>query len=311
VSSQQHPPVRLRSGEVQEVADRVFAYVQPDGSWWINNAGFIVSRDSVIGIDSCSTESRTRTYLDRLAAIARLPVRMLVNTHHHGDHTFGNSLFTDAVVIGHENCRTELLAAGTPSNQGWWDPVDWGDIRLSPPTLTFTDQVRLWSDELPVDVTYVGRAAHTTNDCLVWLPDQRVLFCGDLMFNGGTPFLLMGSVVGAVDVLRHTVSGINADTIVPGHGSPCGAELIDTTLAYLEFVLRTAKQGVDAGLSPLEAARSCDLGEYAGWLDSERIVGNLHRAYLDIDPTRSPVDVSAAFADMIAYNGGRPLPCHA
>ena len=79
---------------------------------------------------------------------------------------------------------------------------------------------------------------------------------------------------------------------------------------YLNFVLATAGKGIDAGLSPLELARETDLGEYAGWLDSERIVGNLHRAYTDLGAAPS-VDVRAALTDMVEYNNGAPLSCYA
>ena len=131
---------------------------------------------------------------------------------------------------------------------------------MAPPTLTFTDRVRLWSDDRPVEVSYVGQAAHTTNDSLVWLPEQEVLFCGDLLFNGGTPFLLMGSVRGAIDVLDRVVAPIPARVIVPGHGAPCDHELIDTVVGYLEFVLDTAAQGhrrraVAAGPGPADRPR--------------------------------------------------------
>jgi cyclase len=294
-----------------EVADRIFAYVQPDGSWWINNSGFIVGERSVIGIDSCSTEARTRRYLDRLREVTGLPVRILVNTHHHGDHTHGNYLFDEAVVVGHERCRSELLEAGLPNFPGIWNQIGWGDIILSPPTLTFSDRVRLWSDELAIDVLYVGRPAHTTNDSLVWVPSQSVLFCGDLLFNGGTPFALMGSVAGTIDVLENLVKPLGADVIVPGHGQLCRGDLIDVSIPYLHFVLDTARRGIDEHLTPLEIAQRTELGPYAEWLDSERIVGNLHRAYVDLDPSRVPVDVRQAFADMVTYNGGQPLTCHA
>src|SRR3954452_15122721 len=91
--------------ETIEVADGVFAYVQPDGSWWINNTGFLVGSDEVVAIDASSTERRTRAMLDAIHAVTPQRVRTLVNTHHHGDHTNGNCLFTDAVVVGHRNCR--------------------------------------------------------------------------------------------------------------------------------------------------------------------------------------------------------------
>ena len=311
MSSSHHDHPELGPAQLVEVADRVFAYIQPDGSWYINNTGFVVGDSSVISVDACSTERRTRAYRERIASVSANPVSMLINTHHHGDHTYGNSVMGAAVIVGHDNCRTEVIKAGLPADTGIWDPVDWGTVTLAPPTITFADRVRLWSDDTPVDVTYVGQAAHTDNDCLVWLPEREVLFCGDLLFNGGTPFLLMGSVTGAIDVLTNVVAPIPARTIVPGHGAPCDRGLIETIVGYLEFVLATARAGLAAGVSPLEAAREVDLGDYAGWLDAERIVGNLHRAYVDLDPSRGPLDIVVALTDMIAYNGGRPLSCYA
>jgi cyclase len=311
MSASRHDHPELGPAQLAEVADRVFAYIQPDGSWYINNTGFVAGRASVISIDACSTERRTRAYLDQIAAVTPVPVSTLVNTHHHGDHTYGNSLFGAVTIVGHEKCRAAVIAGGLPGNSGLFDPVDWGEVTLAPPTLTFTDRIRLWSDDRPVEVSYVGQAAHTTNDSLVWLPEQEVLFCGDLLFNGGTPFVLMGSVRGAIDVLTTVVAPVPATIIVPGHGAPCGRELIGTVVGYLEFVLATARQGLAAGLSPLELARDTDLGEYAGWLDRERIVGNLHRAYSDLDPAHPRVDLAGALRDMVAYNGGVPLSCYA
>ena len=237
----------------------------------------------------------------------------LVNTHHHGDHTYGNFVFSPATIVAQENCRAEMLAYGFPGNTGVWEPVDWGEVKVAPPTLTFTDRVRLWSGDRPVEVSYVGQAAHTSNDSLVWLPEQEVLFCGDLLFNGGTPFLLMGSVRGAIDVLTSVMAPIPARVIVPGHGAPCDHGLIATVVGYLEFVLATARQGIEAGLAPLDLAQQADLGPYDGWLDRERIVGNLHRAYAELGdtPRGGPIDVFAALGDMVAYNGGRPLTCNA
>jgi cyclase len=158
----------------------------------------------------------------------------------------------------------------------------------------------------------VGTAAHTTNDSVVWLPERSVLFCGDLIFNGGTPFLLMGSVAGAIEVLENVVRPLGARTIVPGHGPVFeGAGPIDATLDYLRFVTDVAAHGRQAGLSPLDAARETGLGRFAAWPDAERIVGNLHRAYAELDgaPNGAPVDIIAALGDMVTYNGGVPLSC--
>jgi cyclase len=168
--------------------------------------------------------------------------------------------------------------------------------------------------DLAAHVRHVGTAAHTTNDSIVWIPDRSVLFCGDLIFNGGTPFLLMGSVAGAIEVLEQVVRPLNADIIVPGHGPVfSGQGPIDATLGYLRFVLEVAARAREAAVAPLEAARDTDLGPYAGWADPERIVGNLHRACAELAGTQrgAPIDIAAALADMVSYNGGSPLTCRA
>ncbi|HVN12904.1 MAG TPA: MBL fold metallo-hydrolase [Kineosporiaceae bacterium] len=183
---------------------------------------------------------------------------------------------------------------------------------MDPPFLTFTEGVTLHIGDLRAEVRHVGTPAHTTNDSLVWFPDRATLFCGDLIFNGGTPFLLMGSVVGAIDVLENVVAPLGATTTVPGHGPVFHDRApLDATLDYLRFVIDLAERGRAAGASPLEAARDTDLGRFADWPDAERIVGNLHRAYADLDGLErgGHIEVLAALADMVTYNGGHPLTC--
>ena len=300
---------------VREVSDGVFAYIQPDGTWFINNTGFLVASGGVTSIDTCSTERRTRSYLDAIAKTTPRPVRTLINTHHHGDHTHGNWLLPGATIVGHDRCRDEVLAAGKPHFPGLFSDVDWGEVNLAPPFLTYAQSVTLYSDDLRCEVRYVGMPAHTNNDSIVWLPDRSVLFCGDLLFNGGTPFLLMGSVTGAIEVLENVIRPLSPRVIVPGHGDVCGPETIEAVLGYLRFVLATAQRGKAAGLRPLEAARDTGLGQYEGLADPERIVGNLHRAYADLDAQAAggdpgtPLNYPAILAEMVTYNGGNPLTC--
>jgi cyclase len=298
--------------EVHEVSAGIYAYVQPDGTWWINNTGFLTGPQGVISIDSCATHRRTRACQAAIAAVTPAPVRTVVNTHHHGDHTFGNCLFPAAAIVGHENARAEALAFGPPRELPFWDGPDWGELTLDPPFVTFTDEIAVYAGDLRASVRHVGTAAHTTNDSIVWIPDRSVLFCGDLIFNGGTPFLLMGSVAGAVEVLEQVVAPLGARLIVPGHGPVFeGTGPLDATLDYLRFVLRVATRAQAAGVTPLAAAQDTDLGRFAGWADPERIVGNLHRACAELagTPRGGPIDVPAALADMVTYNGGAPLTC--
>jgi cyclase len=312
VSSHPHPATAIAAARTQEVSDGIYAYIQPDGSWWINNTGFLVARRGVISVDACSTERRTRAYINAIAAVTDQPVRTLINTHHHGDHTFGNYLFAGATIVAHDGVRQSVLKWGEPISAPFWTDVDWGHIELAPPFLTYRDEVTVFVDDLACQVAYIGTPAHTTNDSVIWIPDRKLLFSGDLLFNGGTPFLLQGSISGALQA-ADTIRSLGAETIVPGHGAVCGPEVIDQVCGYLRFVQDVARRGQEAGLAPLDAARQTDLGEYSDLLDAERIVGNLHRAYAELDGGEPGVqiDAAAALADMVTFNGGRPLSCYA
>jgi cyclase len=293
-----------------EVADGVFAYIQPDGSWWINNTGFTVGAGEVVAIDASSTERRTRALLDAIAAVTPAPVRTLVNTHHHGDHTNGNCLFGDATVVGHRNCRDGVRNQAIGGLEAIFGAVDWGALTIRPPTVVLDDRLDVYAGDRLVELHYIGTPAHTTGDVVAWLPAERVLFAGDLVFNGGTPFVLMGSVEGALEALDR-VRGFDASTIVPGHGPVCDAASIDVVARYLAMVLDVARQAHAGGVSALEAARATDLGEFAELRDKERLAGNLHRALAELAgaPRGAPIDVPAAFMDMLAFNGGAPLRC--
>lgn len=97
---------------LQEVSPGVYAYIQLDGSWGLNNTAFFAAGDGVIAVDACFTEARTRALIGAIRSVSDQPVRALVNTHHHGDHTYGNWLFPGAAIVGHERCREETIAAG-------------------------------------------------------------------------------------------------------------------------------------------------------------------------------------------------------
>ena len=295
-----------------EVSPGVFAYVQHDGTWWVNNAGFVTGSHGVIAIDTCATTSRTQALIRSISAVSSAPVRTVINTHHHGDHTFGNYLFPAATIVGHEKVRESIAQWGRPRSDPYWTAVEWGPIELAPPFLTFRDSISIYSDDLLCEVRHVGTPAHTTNDSIVWLPERKVLFSGDLLFNGGTPFLVQGSLSGALRALDY-LRELQAEVIVPGHGPIAGPELIDKVEHYVRFVLTCAQEGRAAGLSPLELARSVDLGQFAQLSDPERLVGNLHRAYSELagEPPGTPIDAAAALADMVEFNGGKPLTCRA
>lgn len=293
-----------------EVADRTYAFVQPDGTWFINNAGFVVGDDHVVLIDTCATEARTRALLAAVAAVTDAPVRIVVNTHHHGDHTHGNYLCTDATIVGHRRCRDEVERMGIMTLDTVWGEVAWGDLELRSPDLTFEDGVDLTVGDEVIEVRAFGAPAHTTNDVVAWLPARRVLYTGDLVFHGGTPFVVMGSITGSLASLDWLRS-FEPEVIVPGHGPVCGVDALDGIEAYFRFVADLAAEGAAEGVPPLELARRTDLGPFAGLTDPERLVANLHRAYAEQAGTApgDAIDYLTAFSDMLELNGGGPLSC--
>jgi cyclase len=191
-----------------------------------------------------------------------------------------------------------------------FETVEWGALTIRPPSLVLDDRLDIYVGDRLVELHHIGTPAHTTGDVVAWLPDDRVLFAGDLVFNGGTPFVLMGSAEGALEALAR-VRAFGATTIVPGHGPVCDPSTLDVVQRYLELVLDLARRAHPAQVSPLEAARGTDLGEFAELHDAERLVGNLHRAMAELSgtPRGAPIDVVAAFMDMIAFNGGGTLRC--
>ena len=304
-----HSAAQLPPPTMEEVSPGIYAYVQLDGSWGLNNSGFIKGKDSLTLIDTCFTEARTKAYLEVIRSVSSLPMKTLINTHHHGDHTHGNYLVLEAAIIGHRLCRQTVIDTGLQALHPLFPDVEWGDLKLAPPNITFNDHMVIYIDDLKVELIFMG-PAHTTNDIVAWLPERKLLFAGDLIFNQGTPFVAMGSVSGSLLALKR-LRELGAETIIPGHGSVCGPEVMDDIEAYLTFIQTTARDAFEAGLDPLQASRQADLGRFAGWHDSERIAGNLHRAYSELrwEPAGTVLDLGLVVADMVSLNGGQPVRC--
>ncbi|MEO6317579.1 MAG: MBL fold metallo-hydrolase [Acidimicrobiales bacterium] len=299
---------------LHELVDGVFAWVQPDGSWWINNAGAIAGADGTIVVDTCATAERTRRFLTAVrAATDEAPIRVAANTHEHGDHTYGNWLLpAETAVIGHERMRANLLADPVIEVcPPLWTPTPvWGAEARRVPNIVTRSDLTIFTGERRIDLLHPGYAAHTTGDLVAWLPEERVLFAGDLVFHGLTPLVMAGSVDGALRSIDW-LAGFEPEHLVPGHGPVVTVADLAGVLAdherYYRFVLAVAADGQRDGLGPLEAAQRTDLGEFGSWADAERLVLNLHRAYADAGG--EAFDVVRAFIDAITWNGG-PLTTH-
>ncbi|MCK9923450.1 MBL fold metallo-hydrolase [Frankia sp. AgPm24] len=306
------PSAAPDAAQLCELRPGVYAWVQPDGSWWVNNAGAVSGDGETLVIDTCATARRTHRFLTALGDVTGgAPTRWAVNTHQHGDHTYGNSLLPAAtVLIGHERMReglrTDPIIDGCPA---FWSPIpDWGRVRRRLPDVTITAAATVHVGERRVDLLHPGGPAHTTGDLVAWLPDDRILFAGDLLFAGLTPLVFMGSVTGALTALDW-LAGMAPEVIVPGHGPVLAGGEIDRVLdehrRYFQFVLSEADRGLARGATPLEIARDARLGEFADWADAERLVLNLHRVHAD--RAGHELDLVAALCDAVTWLG-HPMP---
>ncbi|MET8844607.1 MBL fold metallo-hydrolase [Streptomyces rubiginosohelvolus] len=293
-------------GRLTEIADGVHAFVQPDGGWCLNNAGLVGDGEDAVLVDTAATRARAERLRGEVLRVVPRSPRLLVSTHFHGDHTFGNCVFPEAVVVAHERAREDVTAAGLHLT-GLWPDVCWGGVEVVAPQLTYRDRLTVHAGAVRAELLHPG-PAHTTGDTVVWLPEQRVLFAGDLVMNGVTPFCPMGSLAGSVEALR-MLRGLRPRTVVPGHGPVGGPELLDDNEGYLLRLQRIAADGLAAGLDPLQTAREAGPGPYGDLLDAERLVPNLHRAYQEAlgGERGAPLDIPALFGEMTRYLGRSPV----
>lgn len=297
------------------IADGVHVFQQPDGGWCLNNAGVLAGGGRTVLVDTAATHARARQLRTFTVAATGTAPSAIINTHSHGDHTFGNFVFPEALVLAHERTRREAERVGLHLT-GLWPDVEWGDIELVLPHLTFTEPLAMSFGELDVELVSF-ESAHSACDTAIWLPRQRVLFAGDLVMSRVTPFLLTGSVAGLRSALTR-LGEFEPAVVVPGHGPVGGPELLDEMRDYLDWLTELARAGIAAGLSPLQVARRADLGRFAGLVDSERLAPNLFRAYDELSPDSAGagvgvgvgVDVDEMVAAMVDLHGGMPA-CHA
>lgn len=300
--------------ELREIARDVHACLQPDRGLGFSNSG-LLARGGGLVIDTFWDLPHTRRLIDAYARVHPTPVTRVVNTHHNGDHCWGNQLFPQAEIIGHRLCAQAfgkekpevmqmLRSAGGSTNPALaalaarlveWD---FTGVELRPPTRLIEDRLELDLDGMAVHLIYVG-PAHTIGDVVVHLPAERVVFTGDVLFRNCTPIGWEGTYA-QWGMALDTIVALAPDVVVPGHGPLCGVEGPREMKAYLEYVRHEARAHFDAGRTEVEASQRIDLGPYAGWTEPERIVFNVARAYREFrgEPFDAPIDVNAVFAGM-------------
>lgn len=217
------PVMSAASGTIDwlEVGDRVFVrrYAMLD-----QNIGVVLGDEGVLLIDTRATHEAADEILSDLRRLTPLPVRVVVNTHGHWDHCFGNARFRPAPIWGHIRCVEMMLKTGEGQRTRIAEAIseladELAKVVIDPPDKTFEDTatVEIEPGGRSVDLRYLGRG-HTDNDIVVLVPDANVLFAGDLLENGSTPFFGDGYPLdwpATAEAVVELVTG----AVVPGHGS--------------------------------------------------------------------------------------------
>ena len=308
---------------LHEVADRVWAWLLPDGGFGWSNAGLVAGDGASLLVDTLFDLPLTREMLGAMAPITdRAPITDALITHSNGDHTHGNELLDRSVRVIAAKGTAEEIAHGmapemlvmaqtadlgpvaTPYLRERFGPFDFNGITLRNADQTFDDQLTIDVGGREVRLLNLG-PAHTAADSVVHVPDAGVLFAGDLLFIGCTPIVWAGPIANWVAACDAMIA-LDAPTVVPGHGPITGADGIRAVRGYLVHVAEQAEVAYRKGLSFVEAADSIDLGEYASWLDAERVVINVYQRYRELDagtPELPAMGLLAMQADWLVKHG--------
>ena len=290
---------------LHDLGNHCYAYLQPDGSWGWSNAGLIAGEEGSLLVDTLFDVPSTREMLDALSPVTkRASIETLVNTHSNGDHCWGNELLADREIIASTACRDQMLedlqpgmmadlveseglGAGAEFLKDRMGGFDFRSVTLTPPTRVFDDALTIEISGRRVELVEVG-PAHTRGDVLVYVPEDRTIFTGDILFIEGTPILWEGPIGNWVKACDYMLD-LELETVVPGHGPITDKSGIRRVREYLLFIEAESRRRYEAGMSVEEAARDIALGEFAGWGDAERIavnVGTLYREFAggDVGP---------------------------
>jgi cyclase len=314
-------PLVRRHGELDELGDGCFAYIQGSGGWGWSNAGLVVGDGTSLLVDTLFDLRLTEAMLAAMADHTRAaPIGTVVNTHANGDHCYGNQLVDGAQIVtssatAHEMSEVppSMLAALNAATgdvgdlfRSFFGEFEFDGIEPRLPDRTFDGRLELDIGGRAVELIEVG-PAHTRGDTLAYVPDAATIYTGDILFIGGTPIVWAGPLSNWVDACD-LMLGMDIDTVVPGHGPVTDKAGVTTVRDYLAFVDREATERHAAGVDAFEAAR--DIGrmirateEFGELSEFGRIAVNVDAVYRALDPAHRSADVVEQFRRMGELEG--------
>lgn len=306
------PKARYRPG-LASLGNGTFAWLQPDGGWGLSNAALVTDDGEALLVDTLFDFPHTRAMLAAFAGATRAKIGTVVNTHHNGDHCYGNALIEGAEIIATKRAAEEMrretprgLAQVMKAAPGLgltgeyflhcFRRFDFESIEPRLPDTTFTGALTRRVGSKEIHLIEVG-PAHTGGDLLVHVPADKTLFTGDILFIEGTPILWVGPVGNWIKACE-TIEAMELETIVPGHGPLTDKAGVARVREYLCYIRDEAKERFAQGMTAFDAARSIALDDYSNWGDAERIAVNVAALYREFGDNTTPSDPATLFGWM-------------
>ncbi len=301
---------------LHELSNGTYAWTEPDGTWGYSNSGLVAGDGTSLLIDTLFTVPMTRDMLAGLTEVTdSCPIETVFNTHANGDHWFGNQLVAHAEIIASKPAAEDMPNAGPYSMtrlktldgpagafaRDIFGQFDWSDLVLTPATKSFEGEHSLDVGGVEVRLIEVG-PAHTRGDAIAFVPSERVLYTGDMLFIGGTPVVWVGPIQNWIDACD-LMADLEPRYVVPGHGPVTDVDGIRSVQRYLQFVKHAATEMFKAGVPPLEAAHRIDLGEFGKWHESGRIVPNVLNVYYELDAAMETVSRDVIYEHLAQLEG--------
>ena len=300
---------------LHDLGNNTYAWLQPDGGWGWSNAGLIVDGDQSLLVDTLFDVPHTRDMLDAMrgATKAADAINTLVNTHHNGDHCYGNECCHGAEIVAHKLAAEAMVHEPPSMLAGFLEMApELGDLGeyltkcfgafdfkgITPvfPTTTFETELERMVGDKKVLLKHVG-PAHTPGDVLAYVPADKTVFTGDILFIEGHPIMWEGPVSNWISACDNILA-MDVDIIVPGHGPITDKKGVTAVRNYLIYVRDEARKRFDAGLDSFEAARDINMTDYDSWGDGERIAVNVATLYREFRGDDTPHDTTTLFSQM-------------
>lgn len=260
-------------GAIEEIAPGVHV-IPDDRVAFVPNVGIVEGERAVLVIDTAMGHRNGRSVLEAAARVAGERKLLLTTTHFHPEHAFGAKPFEDDITYVVNGSQAEELADKGAEYIEMFSGFGAGlaqllaDVELIPPDLAYEGRLRIDLGGRVVELLDVG-PAHTRGDQLIWLPEERILFVGDLIENRFFPILPDGDASGQRWLASlEKISALLPVAIVGGHGAVGGPELIDAFREYFEQVRDRGAELAAAGNGPAEIVATIEsevLESHEGW----------------------------------------------